>query len=243
MKNSKSAFTLAEVLITLGIIGVVAALTMPSLINKYQEMALKQQFKKVYNTISNAQLKAYSENDNNPYSCYYGIPGGCAEYAEDGSCARSYEFSINGECPKFYDALKSSLNVVKVCDDNALANGCISKYMKGINLVNRENNPDLSDEDADMSISGCSGFFDNYIKNVNPTWVLADGTIIGFYPVVLGKIFWVDINGQKKPNKWGYDIFAFQFREVRKGIVKIEGGGCMVVEKGGKSVSKMINDI
>lgn len=226
MKNSKSAFTLAEVLITLGIIGVVAALTMPSLINKYQEMALKQQFKKVYNTISNAQLKAYSENDNNPYSCYYGIPD-----------------EFNGECPQFYDALKSSLNVVKVCDDNALANGCISKYMKGINLVNRENNPDLSDEDADMRISGCLGFFDNYIKNVNPTWVLADGTIIGFYPNLLGKIFWVDINGQKKPNKWGYDIFAFHFREVRKGIVKIEGGGCMVVEKGGKSVSKMINDI
>ena len=35
--NSKVAFTLAEVLITLGIIGVVAALTIPTLIAKYQE--------------------------------------------------------------------------------------------------------------------------------------------------------------------------------------------------------------
>ena len=33
----KSAFTLAEVLITLGIIGVVAAITLPSLIQKYQK--------------------------------------------------------------------------------------------------------------------------------------------------------------------------------------------------------------
>ena len=33
----KKAFTLAEVLITLGIIGVVAAMTIPSLINAYRE--------------------------------------------------------------------------------------------------------------------------------------------------------------------------------------------------------------
>ena len=35
-KRKKRAFTLAEVLITLGIIGVVAALTIPTLINNYQ---------------------------------------------------------------------------------------------------------------------------------------------------------------------------------------------------------------
>ena len=33
----KSAFTLADVLILLGIIGVVAAMTMPTLLAKYQE--------------------------------------------------------------------------------------------------------------------------------------------------------------------------------------------------------------
>ena len=40
----KSAFTLAEVLITLGIIGVVAALTLPTIIHKYQAKVLKTQF-------------------------------------------------------------------------------------------------------------------------------------------------------------------------------------------------------
>ena len=42
--QKKSAFTLAEVLITLGIIGVVAAMTMPALINKYQTQVLRTQF-------------------------------------------------------------------------------------------------------------------------------------------------------------------------------------------------------
>ena len=48
----KSAFTLAEVLITLGIIGVVAALTLPSVINKYHSFVLEQQFKKSYSNLS-----------------------------------------------------------------------------------------------------------------------------------------------------------------------------------------------
>ena len=46
------AFTLAEVLITLGIIGVVAALTLPSVINKYRSFVLEQQFKKSYSNLS-----------------------------------------------------------------------------------------------------------------------------------------------------------------------------------------------
>ena len=35
--NETSGFTLAEVLITLGIIGIVSALTIPTLINNYQK--------------------------------------------------------------------------------------------------------------------------------------------------------------------------------------------------------------
>lgn len=44
--KSKRAFTLAEVLITLGIIGVVAALTLPSVITNYQKKQTVEQLKK-----------------------------------------------------------------------------------------------------------------------------------------------------------------------------------------------------
>ena len=49
-----AAFTLAEVLITLGIIGVVAALTMPSLVNDIQGKQLQSALKKGYSEISQA---------------------------------------------------------------------------------------------------------------------------------------------------------------------------------------------
>ena len=57
-----AAFTLAEVLITLGIIGVVAALTMPSLINRTQKQELVAQYKKVYSVISQAYLMILNDN-------------------------------------------------------------------------------------------------------------------------------------------------------------------------------------
>ena len=47
------AFTLAEVLITLGIIGVVAAITMPPLVKNYKKHVISNQLKKAYNTIQN----------------------------------------------------------------------------------------------------------------------------------------------------------------------------------------------
>ena len=55
----RAAFTLAEVLITLGIIGFVAAMTMPVLINNYQKHALKNQFKVAYSLLNQALLSQY----------------------------------------------------------------------------------------------------------------------------------------------------------------------------------------
>lgn len=57
-KNSlwNKGFTLAEVLITLGIIGVVAALTIPSLLNSTNDSEFKNAAKKEYSTLSQAAV-------------------------------------------------------------------------------------------------------------------------------------------------------------------------------------------
>ena len=53
----KKAFTLAEVLITLGIIGVVAAITLPTLIQNQQKRSLEVATQKFYSTMSQAVKK------------------------------------------------------------------------------------------------------------------------------------------------------------------------------------------
>lgn len=50
-RNAKFAFTLAEVLITLGIIGVVAALTIPTVLSKYREKVYLTQLKKMVSMV------------------------------------------------------------------------------------------------------------------------------------------------------------------------------------------------
>ncbi len=58
----KAAFTLAEVLITLGIIGVVAALTLPTLIANYQKQVLVTQLKKSVNILENMARKMVADD-------------------------------------------------------------------------------------------------------------------------------------------------------------------------------------
>lgn len=66
MKNL-SAFTLAEVLITLGIIGVVAALTLPSLVGNYKRKVTENKVKKFYSVMSQATGRAIAENGSMEY--------------------------------------------------------------------------------------------------------------------------------------------------------------------------------
>ena len=53
MKNNK-AFTMAEVLITIGIVGIVSALTIPNLLNNIKAHQYRQRLKKTISTLSNS---------------------------------------------------------------------------------------------------------------------------------------------------------------------------------------------
>lgn len=57
----RTAFTMAEVLVTLGIIGIVAAMTLPSVIRNYKTYVLASQLKKGYSTISQALTMMYAD--------------------------------------------------------------------------------------------------------------------------------------------------------------------------------------
>ena len=59
----KKAFTLAEVLVTLGIIGVVSAMTVPTLMQNHQRKTYVTQLHKIYNELSQALVRY--QNDKN----------------------------------------------------------------------------------------------------------------------------------------------------------------------------------
>ena len=254
----KPAFTLAEVLITLGIIGVVAAMTLPVLIQKHQKRVLEKQFIKAYSLISQAAKKAEADLGFTP-ECYYWdkSPYGasrCAEHDSSGNCTR-YELLDGsplpsdsngrmGDCKIFGETLMKNLKIIKTCVGNAVAGGCIAD-IEGNDSVAAKKNPNLSEYELNKASSGCTVWRKNNIKT-RSAFVLADGgTIINAYnyPYIYPMLFAIDINGLKGPNKWGYDIFAFHSKGNITGGIKFAGGGCEIIEPGGVSPTQMINNV
>ncbi len=102
-KPRRAAFTLAEVLITLGIIGVVAAMTLPTLINNYEKKETVSKLKKVYAVLTNTTQMAMAE---------YGDTTGWD--LQDG-----YNVSTGKYFAEKY--LIPYLKVAKTCEDNSSA--------------------------------------------------------------------------------------------------------------------------
>lgn len=65
----ENGFTLAEVLITLGIIGVVAAMTIPTLMTHLNHIKLQSQFKEGYSLLAQA-VKMYNEDEEANHSSF-----------------------------------------------------------------------------------------------------------------------------------------------------------------------------
>ena len=248
----KAAFTLAEVLITLGIIGVVAAMTIPTLINKYQDFSLKVQFKKTYAVLQQAARRAEYEFTVQPKCYYWGVnpygPAVCNELSEDGTyCEGDYVLVSTGEpipadynglfseCPAFGEQMTKNLRVAKICKTKPFDNGCVPEY-EGMDTY----------DGGSHAYSGMpKAMRKEWLMNENHTVVLADGTIIinGMGTQTISpQLFFVDINGKGGPNKWGYDIFPFRSVKDSAGNLKI-GQANDFKEAGGKTVNEMLEEI
>ncbi len=103
--NILFAFTLAEVLITLAIIGVVAALTIPSVVRHYQELQIVTSVKKAYSQLAQAFNIATVENG----------PIGTWNWDDK---------EVIGKI------ITSHLKIIKDCGSSA---GCFSPYYKTLN--------------------------------------------------------------------------------------------------------------
>lgn len=105
--KAKVGFTLAEVLITLGIIGVVAALTIPGLINNYKAARLKSQFLKSYSTIQQVFKRMQDDEISVDPSSY--TDGGSFQDAFMKYLSGAQKCSLYQTLCKFYDVTTGSI--------------------------------------------------------------------------------------------------------------------------------------
>ena len=202
----KAAFTLAEVLITLGIIGIVAALTMPALIANYKNKVFATQTKKTYSTILNAMNRWQYE-------------AGASDYAGIFIQTKTTEELAN----EFF----SYLNIAQICKSGS--SDCAPEYYKYPKAKNdgKGKNATYSNKYhykavlADGSIisinpyiggdSECGRIFTNKVTDADGNWI-PDGNggyeTTEKYSKQCG-VMMIDANGLKGPNQLGADAYSF----------------------------------
>ena len=204
-----AAFTLAEGLITLGIIGVVAALTIPSLIAKYQDKVLIQQTKKAFSVFQNGLALASQDN---------GTPGD-----------NSLTFPKGQSSNAVVENLSRYFNGSQVCL-NSSQKGCSQFFYQCAAAIPTYNNAGETVYDksfvyypkiilADGTIFGVTSngvgcentrYTGVATNSAGETKYNADGTpqTLDYYSTICANII-MDMNGVKGPNQYGRDVYHF----------------------------------
>ena len=187
----KKAFTLAEVLITLVILGVVSAVTIPTVSGVTRDAEYKSKAKKTFSSLSQAMAMASLQG----YIPVVGI----SNNDNSGSIKDWYKMYID-----------PYLTTTKVCYKSSAGcwNSGDTKYLNGQNVY--------------YNVRG-KGIGANFV-----TAILNDGTFINidsygsssmrtyFGTDTKGKdglVIFFDVNGEKRPNKVGKDIFVAVYKD------------------------------
>ncbi len=189
-------------------------MTIPTLVSKFQEKALVSQFKKTYSTLNQAlQLTNYENGVE--YKCYTG--------PYNSVTASYYERS---QCAAFWNAFLKELKYLK--------------YEDVTSLPYKKKNQVLA-EGGGVTNNSCSFSLNSGTRK----YYLTDGSIIYVNPLgdtQISLFMIVDINGDKGPNKWGYDVFYLTPTKRNNGSFRMNEGLCVIWEKGGKRAFNMLNN-
>lgn len=211
IKNFK-AFTLAEVLITLGIIGVVAALTIPTVLSNYQKQQYLTGLKKAYSTFN--QVLAQISADK-----------GCVN---DLKCTGIFDTTTTQQ--SLGDELVKYFNVVKNCSTS------------GTDCFPNKMNTAYDGSGAEITVSGLpqhltTGHFsfitndgmafliNNYQNNCILDFPEEWSNLITNNMTQICAALYIDINGpQKGPNYFGRDLFQFYITNGKGALLYPLGG-------------------
>lgn len=178
-----SGFTLAEILITLGIISVVAAITIPALIEKYTEIRTINQLKADQSIISQAIRMSEEENGE----------------VEGWEISNDHSQNPTPEAANIIaNYIKPFLKIAVDCGVNDPNGNCVpANNYKRLNGANHGKYNTRTDCYKIVLMNGSAlwwrgaGYSDGQTRHIT---------------------FWVDINGKYPPNVYGKDLFVFVYQ-------------------------------
>mgnify|MGYP002523449514 CR=1 FL=1 len=158
--TKRFGFTLAEVLITLGIIGVVAAMTIPTLIANTNGAKFRSQFKKSISTLNQAGLMAQAQYD--------------FDYAGTSSVCDSTTANAAAEHPD------SDMTMCAILNGTLTGQTYLGKVSDGVKRNNNGSTADYEIVNEDDGVLKALSYKDFY------AYALADGSIVAFNPLAKG---------------------------------------------------------
>ncbi len=193
MKKIKS-FTLAEVLITLVIIGIIAAITVPVIMANAQKQETISKLKKVYSTISQATKRAII--DNGPADEWINDP----KYVDTGL---NQDYYFNTYIKPYYN-VEDCFGQTPKC---GYTEDSVWTKLDGTTEEVHYYGP------LAHAFMLSDGTYISLHIDGGPETCPNQGRVCGYYPQ-----YYVDINGPKGPNKYGRDVFVFDI-ESPEGLI------------------------
>ena len=180
------AFTLAEILITLGIIAVVAAITMPTIIGNYQKTVYTSQLKKTYVEMMTMLQNHLREN-------------GGDDLVQSGFCSGGNNASAK-------EFLANTFKIAKDCGlDSTECFAPVTEYRSWKNKSTKR----TTNINGYKVILASGAAVSLYCYNMSEESIIADiaeGNYRDYRDEPIASLY-IDVNGKKGPNIGGRDLF------------------------------------
>ena len=201
--SKKVAFTLAEVLITLAIIGIVAAMTIPTLVAKYQEKVMVTKVKQAHSQLMNAIQLYVAKNNCQNMLCLFDTNKTSDEViAELATVVRKAKVCKEGDTEKAckYYSLKDNKPSYKV--DGVYASG------DGITTNGRMYLPNGMIFQVRQG-SQCPRTLETIIRDENGYEIDRVETVSHTCAFV-----YFDVNNTQGPNQFGADVYRYDVKDT-----------------------------
>ena len=229
--KQEQAFTLAEVLITLGIIGVVAALTLPSLINRTKNRELHTAFLKTFSELNQVAQKYYADMGETVTDTSFATQSNLADEIMTKYYKGSTKITSNGMGTDDGNGNFLAFYSIRTLSGKA--------YSGGANSLGKNSSFICDNSPFYQTASGALFIFNDKAETETQN----------------GPVVCVDINGKKGPNRYGMDYFLFAFtkngnvvpmgdlRQETYGGVASNGSAANFFLSGSDSCSNTTNNI
>lgn len=185
--NKLHSFTLAEILVTLTVIGIVASMTIPGLVNKINDAEYKSAWKNTYAVLAQAAKNATQD--------------------EGGNLSGTFYEGLGHGADQLRDKFKPHLKYTKLCSVTVGTGteGCWHNSTSFFKLSGESFGENWSNYSRLILTNGALVVFKLTDKNCDYVFSSTGEKDCGW--------IYADVNGFKKPNTIGKDIFALHVKK------------------------------